>query len=262
MIPQINPEETKAQLIKFIQEQVENAHSSGVVIGLSGGIDSTIVAHLAVEALDSENVLGISIPSDTTPQEDIKDARKLAKTLDIEFKEISLTKTMDALDETVDECTGLVGSYLALGNLQSRLRMAISYYFANALNYLVIGTGNKSEIHYGYFTKYGDGGVDFLPLANLYKTQLWPLAEHLQVDPNIIKKAPRAGLWGKQTDEKEMGIPYEQLDKILYRIIDKNETNETILFELNTTETEIEKVRTQIKKSLHKNKTPTTPPIL
>lgn len=208
--------ELAKEIVAWIKEQVEKAGKKGVVLGLSGGIDSAVVACLSKRAL-GDNVLGLILPCKSNP-EDIECALKIAKKFDIKTKEIVLDKIFDQLVQSYPEA-----DTLAKGNLKPRLRMAVLYYFANALNYLVAGTGNKSEITVGYFTKYGDGGVDILPLGGLLKTEVKELARKLEVPDEIIKRPPTAGLWEGQTDEGEMGITYEELDRLI-SAIEKNKT--------------------------------------
>lgn len=182
-------------------------------MGLSGGIDSSCVAILSKKALGS-NVLGLILPCNSNSKdEDL--ALKVARKFGIETRKIPLNNIFTGLVSMYPE-----GSDIAKANLKPRLRMAVLYYFANTLDYLVAGTGNKSELCVGYFTKYGDGGVDILPLGGLLKTEVRKLAKYLGVPDEIIERQPTAGLWVSQTDEAEMGITYDELDRVL-AIIEK-----------------------------------------
>jgi NAD+ synthase len=195
----------------WIKKQVTAAGAKGAVFGLSGGIDSACVAVLCHKAL-GDNVLGITMPCESH-----SDDEKYVKLLTDKFH----IKTEDVcLDSVYKEFVGLLpeGNDLSRANIKPRLRMITLYYYANNLNYLTIGTGNKSELCVGYFTKYGDGGVDLLPLADLYKAEVRELAQELEVPNELIKRPPTAGLWHGQTDEEEMGITYEELDKILHLV--------------------------------------------
>ena len=199
------------EISDWIKKQVWQANKKGVVLGLSGGIDSATVAILSKKALGN-NVLAIIAPCES----DVKDeelALKLAKRFNIKTKRMILDDIFNKLVQMYPE-----GSNMAKANLKPRLRMSILYYFANSLNYLTAGTGNKSELLVGYFTKYGDGGVDILPLGGLLKTEVKELARELKVPDEIIERAPSAGLWYNQTDESEMGITYDELDKIIKAI--------------------------------------------
>lgn len=199
----------------WIRRTVHEAGARGVVIGLSGGVDSSVAAALAARALPG-NVLGAILPCESEPQ-DGEDARLVASALGIETAEIDLTRAYQALRGALPE-----GPKLAVANIKPRLRMAALYYLAACRSYLVCGSGNRSELAIGYFTKHGDGGVDLLPLGNLLKSQVRRLARDLGLPQRIIDKSPSAGLWPGQTDEEEMGISYQQLDVALLAL-DRND---------------------------------------
>jgi NAD+ synthase len=195
----------------WIREKVEEAGAEGIVLGMSGGIDSSLTAVLAKRAL-GDAVLGVLMPCHSGST-DLEHAQMVAAKFDIEIEYVDLTPAFDSL---VGELPP--GNKIAAANLKPRLRMTVLYYFANSRNYLVAGTGNKTELSIGYFTKYGDGGVDILPLGGLLKRQVRELARDLGIPQEIITKPPSAGLWEGQTDEGEMGISYEALDEILVAI--------------------------------------------
>ncbi len=231
----------------FINRKVEEANAQGIVLGLSGGIDSAGTAYLSKKALGSERVLGVIAPEEgVTPQEDVEDAINLCKDLEIDYKLIKINSLIKAFTDTLGESRGA-----AVANLKPRIRMVVLYFFANSKNMLVTGTGNKTELEVGYFTKYGDGGADILPLGDLYKTEVFSLAEHLGVPRKIIDKKPSAGLWRGQTDESEMGMSYEKLDKVL-KAIEKDSTDEIGGVEGY----EIEKVISMVESSAHKRQMP------
>ena len=196
----------------WIREHIDDAGLSGAVVGLSGGIDSAVVSGLCAKAVGPEKVLGISMPAHSNPQ-DVAHARLAAETWGIEHREVDLSRIYDAFIELLPP-----GSQLADANMKPRLRMITLYHFANTHNRMVVGTGNRSEAQVGYFTKYGDGGVDLLPIAGLLKTQVRELAREIGVPQEITTRAPSAGLWEGQTDEHELGITYEQLDAALLAI--------------------------------------------
>lgn len=202
----------KHRIINWIRREVKTAKAKGIVLGLSGGIDSAVVASLAKAAAGKTRVLGLSLPCHSQP-EDIKYARLMARKLGIGFKLADLSAIFDAFTRILPKAPRQ-----ARANLKPRLRMAVLYYYANKLNYLVAGTGNKSELMAGYFTKYGDGAVDILPIGNLFKKDVVKLARELGVPEQIIIRPPTAGLWPGQTDEGEMGITYRELDDILSRM--------------------------------------------
>ncbi|MDD5130423.1 MAG: NAD+ synthase [Candidatus Omnitrophica bacterium] len=201
----------KNRIVSWIKQQVKDSTAKGIVLGLSGGIDSAVVAALAKEAVGKNNVLVLFMPCNSNPQ-DLKDAKLVAHKLGLKSKLVDLSAVYNNFLKILPGAVSL-----ARGNLKPRLRMSTLYYFANKLNYLVCGTGNKSELMVGYFTKYGDGGVDILPIADLFKRQVRKLAKELKIPQGIIAKAPTAGLWQGQTDEVEMGITYNELDDILDR---------------------------------------------
>ena len=195
--------------MRWIRQNVSKARAKGVVLGLSGGVDSCVVAALAKEALGKNRVLALLLPIHSQKQ-DLIDARQAAKKLRVNTKRVELSKVYDNLLKILPRA-----GKTALANLKPRLRMLVLYYYANKLNYLVCGTGNRSELMVGYFTKYGDGGVDILPIGGLLKRQVRSLAKELGVPEKIIEKPPSAGLWPGQTDEGEMGLFYSELDSIL-----------------------------------------------
>jgi len=195
----------------WIKKQVDGAKAKGIVVGLSGGVDSACVAALSKMAV-GDNVLGLTLSCQSSSQ-DAKLARLVADKFKIKVENVCLDSVYEKFIEIL-----LESNKLAQANLKPRLRMITLYYFANKLNYLVAGTGNKSEAMVGYFTKYGDGGVDMLPLADLLKTEVRALAKELGVPKEVIERVPTAGLWENQTDEGELGMSYEELDKAILAI--------------------------------------------
>ena len=208
----MSTEKLADELTAWIREQVSQANCAGAIFGLSGGIDSAVVGALCKRACPQE-CLGVMIPC-FSAEIDVEHARAVASRFDIPARTVILDDVDQALlralpADDLDPSTVT----MAEANLKPRLRMLVLYYFANRLSYLVVGTGNRSEIAVGYFTKHGDGGCDILPLASLVKRQVVDLARHLGVPEEIISKPPSAGLWEGQTDEAEMGITYEELDR-------------------------------------------------
>ena len=197
------------EIVAWLQRQGRSSGKAGGVFGLSGGIDSAVVAGLARKAF-GKNVLGILMPCHSDPQDAIH-AREVAEALDIPIREIDLSETYDTFLRGFSKNEELSSS-LALANMKPRLRMIALYALAQEKDFLVCGTGNKIELAVGYFTKHGDSGVDLLPLGDLLKGEVRALAEYLGVPREIIVKPPSAGLWQGQTDEKEMGVTYEELD--------------------------------------------------
>lgn len=276
MINKVNNENNKNkigqinQIKEFINNIVNDAGSNGIVLGLSGGIDSALVAYLSADTIGSENILAIHMKTGNTPVDDTEDARIVANALRIEYYEIAIDDIANSI-ETLDigYCNNDNGNKdygnnrgnkdnvnnikrLASGNLKARIRMSILYYHANLRNYVVAGTGNRSELLIGYFTKYGDGGCDMLPIGDLYKTEVREIAECLNIPKQIITKAPRAGLWENQSDEKEIGMTYDVLDRLLHTIVDENLDNKIIANEIDLSIGEINSIRTKIANNNHK----------
>jgi len=199
----------------WIRNYVNSAKSKGIVLGLSGGIDSAVTAALSANALGKENVLGLNLPIESLSQ-DLEDAKLVANHLEISFLISDLTSVYKELLKVLP--LEIQSNQMAMANIKPRLRMTTIYYVGQSKGYLVGGTGNRSEIAIGYFTKYGDGGVDFEPIGALYKCEVRELAKLLKIPEKIIKKPPSAGLWQGQTDEGEIGMKYDLLDEILYRM--------------------------------------------
>ncbi|MDD3042807.1 MAG: NAD+ synthase [Methanosarcinaceae archaeon] len=249
-------EKAKETIIEFIRQKAEEAGVSGAVVGISGGIDSALIATLAVQALGPDNVLGIHLPeTGMTPEADSEDSKALAKGLGIEFRMIDISKIFEAFLTAFPESKA--ADRLSKGNLKARIRMSALYFHANHLNRLVLGTGNKTEILIGYYTKYGDGGVDLEPIGDLYKTEVWELARKLGVPDSIINKKPSAGLWSGQTDEADLGISYETLDKVL-RLLEEERSPEEIAEKIGISKEQILSIRQRIRNNMHKREVPPT----
>ncbi len=214
------------RIVDFIKDMVENSKTEGIIVGLSGGIDSALVARLCVQALGKQKVLALIMPIQSK-QDDVDDALLVANFLEIEYKILYLSDVFEKFLEVLS-LDHKPPKTLAKANLKPRMRMSTLYYYANQLNYLVAGTGNKSEDDIGYFTKYGDGGVDFHPIQHLYKHEVREMAGYLSIPEKIITRKPSAGLWDGQTDEDELSkqlgfsITYDFLDEMLEKIEQKN----------------------------------------
>jgi NAD+ synthase len=200
-------------IIEFIRITVEKAGAKGCVIGLSGGIDSAVVAALACKALGPSNVHGYFLPSSVTPSEDEAHVEELTEKLGMTFEILPLNDLLDQYKTLLKVET--TSNNMAWVNLMPRVRPTLLYFKASELNSLVLGTSNKSELMIGYFTKYGDSNSDLAPIGDLYKQEVNELAKHLEIPVSIINKAPSAGLWPGQTDEAELGFSYKELDEIL-----------------------------------------------
>jgi NAD+ synthase len=203
------------ELVCWIQYKTKEAGAKGAIVGLSGGIDSAVVLALCKRAFQ-DNCLGLIMPCNSS-NDDIADAKLVGDYLKVPYKVVDLTYTYNSLLGAVDVEDYLKVPKIAYANIKPRLRMTTLYYLGSLHNYLVVGTSNKSEFVIGYYTKYGDGGVDIEPIGNLVKSQVVDLARYLQLPDKIITKVPTAGLWENQTDEDEMGFSYQELDNyILY----------------------------------------------
>ena len=205
----VHMQQLSSRLVDWLKDKAREAGAKGAVVGMSGGIDSSVVAVLCKRAFP-DNVLGLLLPCHSIP-EDTEHAHLVASKFHIATETVSLNTVYDALVSVLPG-DGSQGKRLAEANLKPRLRMATIYFYANRLSYLVVGSSNRCELSIGYFTKYGDGGVDIMPLGNLVKSQVRDLARHLGIPQVIFEKAPSAGLWVGQTDEQEMGLTYDQLD--------------------------------------------------
>ena len=197
---------------QFLRSHARGNGAEGVVVGLSGGIDSALVARLARDALGADHVLGVQLPDAHFPVELLRETEEYARALGIEHRVVPVDSLVRAVGALLPE----VEDRISLGNAVARLRMVVLYMLARERHRLVVGTGNKSEILLGYFTKYGDGGVDLLPIGDLYKTEVRALARDLELPAPVQERAPTAGLWEGQTDEDELGISYDDADQILY----------------------------------------------
>ena len=218
------------QIAGWLRFQMDQSGATRLVLGLSGGIDSAVVCALSTMAAGPSRVIAAIMPIHSRT-DDMRDAELVASTFEVVPRTIDLVPAHDALiaampdegsagleDASVDPDRQAMRRQLALANVKPRLRMTSLYYLANRYNGLVVGTGNKTELAIGYFTKYGDGGVDILPLGDLDKTAVRGLARELGVPEPVISKAPSAGLWEGQTDEAEIGVTYDQLDRALVSI--------------------------------------------
>ncbi|MCM8784293.1 MAG: NAD+ synthase [Candidatus Omnitrophica bacterium] len=228
------------KIISWIKKELKNSGKKGIVLGLSGGVDSAVTAVLAKQAV-KDSLLCLVLPCESS-QEDLDDATLLSQIFGLATKVVDLTDSYRRLTQILP-----TGNRIAYANLKARLRMLVLYYFANKLNYLVCGTSNKSELLCGYFTKFGDGAADILPLGDLLKSQVRRLAKEIEIPEKIINKIPTAGLWPGQADEKELGISYQELDEILEGLENKKKIKPS---------PRLKKIKSLIKNTEHKRQMP------
>jgi len=247
---EINTELVRAMLVGFIRDETRKVGFSKVVVGLSGGVDSSLSAFLAREALGAEGVIGILMPYSASAPESAADARAVAKQLSIETLEIDITPQIDAYFARFPDA-----DKNRRGNKMARERMTILYDQSAAHQALVLGTSNKTEFLLGYTTLWGDMASAINPLGDLYKTQVRQLARVVGVPEPIVQKAPTADLWAAQTDEGELGFTYEEVDRLLYRLIDERESVEHLLRD-GFAPAFVTRVREMVRKSQYKRRLP------
>ncbi len=249
-------EDQVAIIETFIRHQFAASGRKGVVLGLSGGVDSALVAKLCADALSPKKVLALGLPAGPGG-EDMRDAASWAKSLGIGWRVVDIGRLAKTFEE---ELIASRANRIARGNIRARLRMVVLYFVANTEDRVVMGTGNKSELLSGYFTRWGDGGADFLPIGDMYKTQVREMAAELGVPKRIVDKTPTAGLWKGQTDEGELGISYEDLDRILLGIELQLEP-EVIAQKAGVSLALVAKVERMVAANVHKRKMPLIPKI-
>ena len=222
----LNLKEVHNELVEFLRENFKKAGFSKAVLGLSGGIDSALVAYLLRDALGKENVLAIMMPYKSSNPDSLNHAKLVVEDLKINAKTIEITNMIDAYFKNEKDA-----SSLRMGNKMARERMSILFDYSSKENALVVGTSNKTEIYLGYSTQFGDSACALNPIGDLYKTNIWDLSRYLKIPNELIEKKPSADLWEGQTDEQEMGLTYKEADQVLYRMLEENKTVEEILAE-------------------------------
>ena len=253
---EIGLDEVEKRIKRFIREYVENAKAEGIVLGMSGGIDSGTTAALSALSIGGDRVLGLMLPEEETySSQDIEDAKIVAKKFGLKTEKCDITPVLRSFYETIPIFDP--ADRLCKGNIKARTRMVYLYYYANKLNRIVCGSSDKSETMMGYFTKWGDVAADISPLMDLYKTQVRKLAAHLGFPAKLSAKPSTPALWPDQLAETELGIKYEKLDLILYGL-ERFMTTTEIAQQLRVKETLVERVKNRWLSVEHKRRLPLT----
>ena len=211
LVPRL-PAHAESSIHQFLRAHLADSGADGLLVGLSGGIDSALVARLSRDAVGADRVHAVLLPDGRYPPALRTEVEGYAAALGISLRVVTIDAPESALHSLFPEVTDRV----SWGNVKARLRMVVEYLEGREHRWLVVGTGNKSELLMGYFTKWGDGGVDLLPIGDLYKTQVRELSAKLGLPRSVLEREPTAGLWEGQTDEQELGISYADLDQILF----------------------------------------------
>lgn len=242
-------------LRRFIEDTIARTGCEGVIVGLSGGLDSAVVTKLCVDAIGADRVMNVFMPTTVTPHEDYRETMDLSKLWGTRYKVVEIQPAVDAFTATLFSNKA---APLERGNITARCRMVVLFNLAKKMNCLVVGTSNKSELMMGYLTKFGDGAADMLPIADLYKTQVREVASIIDVPKAIIDKVPTAGLWEGQTDEEEMGITYRDLDAVLHGIA-AGRTDSVVAKDTGVPEVKVAEVRSRSAEMEHKRLPPMRP---
>ncbi len=263
VINSLNYEEVSKKIINFLSDSLIRSKKSCYVLGLSGGLDSSVTATLAAMMLNNNKEMGLSVKAlimphtKITPEKDVQDAIRLARHLSIDYDVVDVADIHSSMLSKVSEFVpkGIIGSYrykVADGNLIARIRMCLLYYYANVNDALVLGTSDRSELLIGYYTKYGDGAADLLPIAMLYKSQVRALARYLMLDKDIIEKRSGPMLWQDHYAEQELGMSYDEIDSILYCMLDLRLGLNDIVKKYNIDKDKVIRVRRMVRASRHK----------
>ncbi len=237
-------------LINFIKEETEKVGINRVVVGLSGGIDSALSAALASHALGGENVYAFALPYKKSSAASFEDAKSVAEKFNLNFDTIDITPFADGYINGFNDM-----NKLRMGNVMARMRMIALFDMSAKYSAIVLGTSNKTELLLGYGTWYGDMASAINPIGDLYKAQVWELSEYLEIPEKVIKKQPTADLWEDQTDEKELGFTYEEVDKLLFAMIDERRSGKELV-EMGFSENFIEKIAERVRRNQFKRQLP------
>lgn len=253
LVPKLAPH-TESTLHQFLRSHLAEASASGLLVGLSGGIDSALCARLARDAVGPERTHALLLPDALFPPALRTETAEYARQLGISVRTFDIAGPEAGFRALFPD----VSDRVSWGNVKARIRMTVDYLWAREHHLLVVGTGNKSELLMGYFTKWGDGGADLLPIGDLYKTQVRALAAQLELPQVIQERPPTAGLWEGQTDEEELGLPYSELDQILFGL-EQLRTPEEIAHATALSPEKIRAVEATVEKTRHKRRPPPIP---
>lgn len=240
----------KEILVNFIKEETHKVGLHKVVVGLSGGIDSALSAALASFAFGGENVHAIALPYKKSSPESFEDAKAVAEKFNLNFETINITPFADGYINSFSDM-----NKLRMGNVMARMRMITLFDMSAKYGGIVLGTSNKTELMLGYGTWYGDLASAINPIGDLYKTQVWKLSEYLEIPEKVIKKQPTADLWEDQTDEKELGFTYDEVDKLLFAMIDERRSGNELV-SMGFSEDFIEKISERVRRNQFKRQLP------
>jgi NAD+ synthase len=254
---ELNLLDVETRIKRFIRTYVENSGAKGIVLGMSGGIDSNTIGALSALAIGGDKVLGLMLPEkETYTPKDVKDAQTVADKFGIQMQLCEITPALEGFYKSIPIFDP--ADRLCKGNIKARTRMVYIYYHANKLNKIVCGSSDKSETMMGYFTKWGDVASDIAPIMDLYKTQVRKLAEHIGIPMALAMKPSTPALWPNQSAEGELGIKYEVLDLILFGL-ERFMSTKDIAEQLNIKEAEVEKIKARWLSVEHKRRMPLTP---
>ena len=251
----VDVEPAVERMATFLSEQLAAADAEGYVVGVSGGLDSAVAATLAVDAVGPGAVTGLVLPGEPTAEANTRDASDLCADLGIEHHEVDIAPIVERFEALSPDDHGR----LVLGNVRARVRMTFEYLEANATDRLVLGPTNRSELLLGYFTKYGDGGADVRPMADLYKSEMGDVARALGVDERFLRKPPSAELWEGQTDEEELGATYGTIDTVLKSLVEAGRSVEAAAERAGVPVEEARRFQRMMESTEHKREVPPYP---